>query len=58
MKTQLQTLFNKINKTIWSGLTTTVEETIAKEINTNQRRVFSSADLWNIQRRKREIMIR
>lgn len=58
MKTQSQILFNKISKVFFSGLTGSAEENLVKESTGNNRRVFSSADLWNIQRRRRSLVIR
>lgn len=56
MKMQSQVFFNQISKATVSSLTNTTEETLAKD--NGQRRTFSAAELWNIQRRRRLIVIR
>ena len=58
MKMLSQLLFGKISTTFVKGLTTAVEESLPGTFDNNQHRIFSSADLWNIQRRKRAIVIR
>ncbi|MFT3908019.1 MAG: hypothetical protein QM737_01225 [Ferruginibacter sp.] len=58
MKMQSQALFSQLTKTTLSALTSRVEETLAKETDNGQRKIFSSADLWNIQRRRRSTVIR
>ena len=57
MKKQSQTLFNKIGKTSTDSLNA-MGETIVKVLNNGQAKTFSSADLWNIQRQRRSIVIR
>ncbi|MEO8769032.1 MAG: hypothetical protein ABI402_03075 [Ferruginibacter sp.] len=58
MKMLSQILFSKMSKAVVTDLTTTVEETLSKEFDNGQRKVFSAADLWNIQRRRRSTVIR
>ena len=53
MKKQLQALFTLVTKTEISLLTTEVKETLAPDFNLNEQKIFSSADLWNIQRNKK-----
>jgi len=53
MKKQLQALFTPVTKTEISLLTTEVKETLANDFNLNEQKIFSSADLWNIQRTKK-----
>ena len=53
MKKQLQALFTPVTKTEISLLTTEVKETLANDFNLNEQKIFSSADLWNIQRAKK-----
>jgi len=48
--------FAQISKEQTDKLTTVVNETLA--IGYNQVKTFSTADLWNIQRRSRTIMNR
>ncbi len=55
---QSQALFSQLSKTTLLALTSRVEETLAKETDNSQRRIFSSADLWNIQRKTRSTVIR
>jgi hypothetical protein len=53
MKKQSLSLFIPVSKTEIKVLTTEVKETLAKDFDRNQQKVFSSADLWNIQRNKK-----
>lgn len=56
MKKQTTNQFSPISKEQTEKLTTVVKETIA--LGLKQVRIFSTADLWNIQRRGRTIMSR
>ncbi len=56
MKKQTTNQFSPISKEQTEKLTTVVNETIALDIN--PVKIFSSADLWNIQRRGRTMMSR
>lgn len=56
MKKQTNNQFNSISKEQTEKLTTVVNETIALGIS--QVKTFTSADLWNIQRRSRTSMSR
>ena len=38
------------------NLTIEVRETIAQEFKKEKKRIFSAADLWNIQRQKRNLL--
>ncbi|MEO7524442.1 MAG: hypothetical protein ABIT58_10130 [Ferruginibacter sp.] len=58
MKMQSQVLVSQFSKTAHSILTRRVGETLVKEPYNCQRRLFSSADLWNIQRRRKLTVIR
>ena len=53
MKKEQQALFAPVTKTEMSLLTTEVKETLANDFNLNEQKIFSSADLWNIQRTKK-----
>ena len=53
-KNLLETLTNNEIK----NLTIEVRETIAQGFKQEKRRIFSAADLWNIQRRKRNLLDR
>ena len=54
MKKQTTNQFLQMNKEQTKKLTTIVKETLA--IGLSKAKIFSSADLWNIQRRSRTIM--
>ena len=56
MKKQTTNQFSPISKEQTEKLTTVVKETIA--LGLNQVKTFSTADLWNIQRRSRTLMSR
>jgi hypothetical protein len=53
MKKEPQAPFAPVTKTEMSLLTAEVKETLAKDFNLNEQKIFSSADLWNIQRTKK-----
>ena len=56
MKKQKTNQFSPISKEETEKLTTVVKETLSKGIS--QIKTFSTADLWNIQRRGRTMMSR
>ena len=56
MKKQTTNQFSPISKEQTENLTTVVKETLALGIS--HVKTFSTADLWNIQRRSRTIMSR
>ncbi len=56
MKKQTTNQFSPISKEQTEKLTTVVNETIA--LGLSQVKTFSTADLWNIQRRGRTMMSR
>ena len=53
MKKQSNTLFIEISKEQVENLTTIVKETIVAGYNQVQTKLFTAADLWNIQRQKK-----
>ena len=53
MKKQSNTLFIEISKEQVENLTTIVKETIVAGYNQAQTKLFTAADLWNIQRQKK-----
>ena len=55
MKMQSTNLFNQISKESVKNLTAEVKETLAFGYNCSQNKIFSSAELWNIQRQRRSI---
>lgn len=58
MTKQIQNLFVPISKEVLNKITREVKETIATEIVVSHKKVFSTADLWNVQRNKRKLAIR
>ena len=55
MKMQLTNLFNQISKTQVENLTMEIKETLALGYNHNKAKTFSAAELWNIQRQRKNI---
>ena len=53
MKTQTNSLFNAISKTQLVSLTTEVKETLAMDVHIQFSKKFTAAEVWNIQRQKR-----
>lgn len=53
MKTQLSNVFVPITKTDVARLTQDVKETLAGDHSS--QKIFSAAELWNIQRRHRAV---
>ena len=53
MKKQSFNSFMPVSKTEMSTLTQEVKETLVTNFETTQEKIFSAADLWNIQRNKR-----
>ena len=53
MKKQNQGYLTYVTKMELQKLTSAVEETLATDFKQEEKKVFSSADLWNIQRQKR-----
>ncbi len=58
MKKQLNILFTGIGKEETERLTQVVKETAAVCEKQADSRIFSRADLWNIQRQKRDFLHR
>ena len=50
MKKQSNNLFTTISTEMVKNLTTVVEETLATGYNQSKTKIFTAADLWNIQR--------
>ncbi|MEO6548234.1 MAG: hypothetical protein ABIN94_09550 [Ferruginibacter sp.] len=50
MKTQSNSLFSNISKQQMGELTNVVKETLASSQYESQTKIFTAADLWNIQR--------
>jgi hypothetical protein len=53
MKKQSNTLFTKFGKEALADLTREVKETIAFGLAKPYRKIFTVADLWNIQRQSK-----
>ena len=57
MKTQSINLLTALSNQEVKDLTTTVKETLALNIDSHKK-IFTAADLWNIQRRRKTIATR
>ena len=55
MKRQSNTLFINLTENDVNNLTTIVAETIATDLIERKQKVFSAAELWNIQRQKKAV---
>ncbi|HPH85703.1 MAG TPA: hypothetical protein PLC48_09600 [Ferruginibacter sp.] len=55
MKLSINHSFEPLTKTELTKLTSVVKEVLAPEFKEDRHPVFSSADLWNIQRQRRGI---
>jgi hypothetical protein len=55
MKTQSTNLFEQISKTQVESLTMEVKETLAMGYNHRKSKIFSAAELWNIQRQRKSL---
>ena len=53
MKSQSTSLFNEMSKAQLIILTAEVRETLAMDINYPAVKIFTAAEVWNIQRQKR-----
>ncbi|MEO5892398.1 MAG: hypothetical protein ABIQ31_19270 [Ferruginibacter sp.] len=53
MKKQSNNLFAAISTQMVENLTTVVKETLATGFNQPKGKIFTAADLWNIQRQNR-----
>ena len=58
MKKQNQGYLTYVTKLELQKLTRVTEETIAMDFKPEEKKVFSSADLWNIQRNRRSFVQR
>jgi hypothetical protein len=61
MKLQSNTasnLFDVLTRNEIKNLTIEIRETVAPEFAKQRRRIFSPIDLWNIQRRKKNVTFR
>ena len=53
MKLQSNNLLENLAKEDLKNLTIQVKETVAKEFKNEKKRIFSAAQFWDLQRRKR-----
>lgn len=53
MKTQTNSLFTPVSAAVFVQLSAEVKETLAMDFNQPLTKIFSAADMWNIERRKR-----
>ncbi|MEO6893874.1 MAG: hypothetical protein ABI136_02505 [Ginsengibacter sp.] len=51
-------LLEKLTSSEIKNLTLVVKETVAKDFKKERKRIFSAAELWDIQRRKRNFSIK
>ena len=58
MKLQSHNLLENLAKDELKNLTIQVKETVAKEFKNEQRRIFSTAQFWDIQRRKKKFIMK
>ena len=58
MKKQSNTPFAQISRENFKNLTVIVKETLGTCTTTNARKIFSVADLWNIQRQRKSFIQR
>ncbi|HEY5370224.1 MAG TPA: hypothetical protein VIJ75_14670 [Hanamia sp.] len=58
MKLQSNTLLETLTKNEIKFLTTEVKETVCNNFTKLRKRNFTAADLWNIQRRKKNLFIK
>jgi hypothetical protein len=58
MKKQSTSLFGDINREELKNLTNVVKETLGFGVSQSTKRIFSAAELWDIQRRKRSFTAR
>jgi hypothetical protein len=56
MKLQSNKLLENLTNEEIKSLTLQVNETVAKDRNNEKKRIFSAADFWDIQRRKRNLL--
>ncbi len=58
MKRQSTNMFTRLSKEELEVLTTQVNEVLVPEFKNGHPKIFSVADLWNIQRQKRNFVQR
>lgn len=58
MKLESNHLLGNLTVTELQLLTTEVKETVARDFKKERKRIFSVADLWNLQRRRKNLLVR
>jgi hypothetical protein len=58
MKTQSNNLLENLNIQEIKLLTVEVKETVCKNFKKDRKRIFSAADYWGIQRRRRNLLVK
>ncbi len=53
MKTQTNSLFTPVNAAVLVQFSAEVKETLALDFTQHNSKIFSAADMWSIERRKR-----
>lgn len=57
MKLQSNNLLENLTRTELKNLTTEVKETVLINFKKERKRVFSAAQLWDIQRRRKNVYV-
>lgn len=58
MKLESNNLLKNLTASELKFLTAEVKETVAKDFKKERKRIFGIADLWNIQRRRKNILVK
>lgn len=58
MKMQDRIFFKQIIKPAIVNFSNMVEETFVREFKNGSRKIFTSVDMWNIQRQRKSLLIR
>ncbi len=58
MKTQSNNLLESLKNNELKVLTTQVKETLCNNFKKDRKRIFSAADYWDIQRRRRNLFVK
>ena len=58
MKLESNNLLENLTRAELEVLTAEVNETIAKDFKNKKKRIFSVAELWDIQRRRRNLLVK
>ncbi len=58
MRLESNNLLEKLNRTEIKILTTEIKETVDKRFKKERKRNFSATDLWDIHRRRRNVLVK